>query len=618
LAQSAKRYFQEEHEDEIFDAISDHIQEYPEELEDRFGRLHRRGELTLEEIEVMKVSTDRHSENELDFEIDTRATVECDEGDHHYDDMCEATPWYSVMGTGSLDDWLEDFSITGVVPYEKRSWHPLHALKDTFVPDIRKENLDAVAEQVLERYYPEALREPAAIDTDVLLKRLRLRKVERRISADASVFGRIYFEDVDADFYNEETRKMETVHVKAGTIFVDPMIFFLRTMGSLKNTIIHECVHWIFHRPVFVLEKINDHSLTQLDCAVTGGVRGRTWSVAAQIEWQANALAPRIQMPKRMFQKKADAVLARLMAERQANSVLDVIVEAIGQMAEFFEVSRLAAKIRMVELGYNEARGALIYVDGQYVRPYTCKPGFLKEHQTFSIGFKDVLRLGMASLDLREDPRSCEFVYIDSHFVYNRPRYVEHTPDGLQMTPYALSHMDECCLVFNLAISDGCDGRYHSFCFLNRAEDSPIVFTTEYAKGLDMAGTAVQDKAERDAMNEAYDLLKTLPGDYADALTRLVEDSDMDVEDIAAETGVSPKTIQGMMAGKQGRGSYESLAYVCLSLQLHPAISEYLIDHSPWKFDFRQTKERALREALRHFYGHKMSYIHAKIASLSA
>ena len=50
MAQSAKRYFQEEHEDEIFDAISDHIQEYPEELEGRFGRLHRRGELILEEM----------------------------------------------------------------------------------------------------------------------------------------------------------------------------------------------------------------------------------------------------------------------------------------------------------------------------------------------------------------------------------------------------------------------------------------------------------------------------------------------------------------------------------------------------------------------------------------
>lgn len=261
------------------------------------------------------------------------------------------------------------------------------------------------------------------------------------------------------------------------------------------------------------------------------------------------------------------------------------------------------------------ARGALIYVDGGYVHPYAYKKGFLKDNQTFTIGVRDAVRLGLSDADLREDPRSCEFVYIDSHFVFDRPKFVEHTADDMHMTPYALAHMDECCLVFDLSIASGCEERYHSICFLNRSEDNKFVYSPEYAEGLDNVD---RDKIEREQMNEAYDLLKTLPGDYATALTMLVEDSEMDVAEIAEETGVSTKTIEGIMKGDSRRGSYETLAYICLSLQLHPAVSDFLIDQSPWKFDFRSQEDRALREALRHFYGHKMSYIHAKIAKLSA
>lgn len=204
LAQSVKVYFQEEHEDEIYDAICSRIGEHPEELEESFSDLHRMGELTLEEIKVMSVYTEWKSEDELQFEISTCATVDCDEGDHHYDDMRSTYKWYTVKGTGSLDNLLEDFSITNVVPYLKGKRHSARALKDTFVPDIKKENLDNVAEQILKKYYPEALKQPMAIDTDILLKRIGLSKIERRISKDASVFGRIYFEDAESAFYNDE------------------------------------------------------------------------------------------------------------------------------------------------------------------------------------------------------------------------------------------------------------------------------------------------------------------------------------------------------------------------------------------------------------------------------
>lgn len=617
LAQSVKVYFQEEHEDEIYDAICSRIGEHPEELEESFSDLHRMGELTLEEIKVMSVYTEWKSEDELQFEISTCATVDCDEGDHHYDDMRSTYKWYTVKGTGSLDNLLEDFSITNVVPYLKGKRHSARALKDTFVPDIKKENLDNVAEQILKKYYPEALKQPMPIDTDILLKRIGLSKIERRISKDASVFGRIYFEDAESAFYNDDTERLEIVPVKAGTIMVDPMVFFLRNMGSVNNTIIHECVHWLLHRPLFVLEKVSDSSLKQIDCAIAGGIRGRRWSAARTIEWQANALTPRIQMPARTFCKKADALIVKALNDYETDSLLDVIETVIEQLAEFFGVSKLSAKIRMIELGYEVARGAFIYIDGQYVRPYGFKAGFLQDNQTFSIGVKDFLRLSLQDYDLREDKRSLEYVYVDSHLVYDKPKYVHHTDNGVEMTPYALSHMDECCLVFDLELNSPIEeDRYHSICYLNRDEDNGLVFNLEFSAGLDNAGKISQDEAELRELNAAYDMLDELPGNYAKALAVLVDKSGMDKDEIADEMCVSTKTVNRILNGEAG--SIENLAYFCLSLQLHPVLSEYLIERSPWNFDMRNREHRALREVLRHFYGHKMSYIRERISKLTA
>ena len=35
------------------------------------------------------------------------------------------------------------------------------------------------------------------------------------------------------------------VHIEAKTIVVDPQMYLLRNLGSVNNTIIHECVHWV-------------------------------------------------------------------------------------------------------------------------------------------------------------------------------------------------------------------------------------------------------------------------------------------------------------------------------------------------------------------------------------
>lgn len=72
-------------------------------------------------------------------------------------------------------------------------------------------------------------------------------------------------------------------------------------LGKVNNTIVHECVHWDLHRKAFELERLYNKEASRIKCQVAGGVEENSWTATEWMEWQANALTPRIQMPMAMF-----------------------------------------------------------------------------------------------------------------------------------------------------------------------------------------------------------------------------------------------------------------------------------------------------------------------------
>ena len=110
------------------------------------------------------------------------------------------------------------------------------------------------------------------------------------------------------------------------TIVVDPMNFLLRNLGSRNNTIIHECVHWVEHRKVFELERLFNASAACISCEVVGGAAASVAKKATEMmERQANALAPRIQMPAEPFKAKANEYIGKFMRQMDAKHTVDVM-----------------------------------------------------------------------------------------------------------------------------------------------------------------------------------------------------------------------------------------------------------------------------------------------------
>ena len=76
------------------------------------------------------------------------------------------------------------------------------------------------------------------------------------------------------------------------------------------------------------------------------------------MEWQANQLAPRIQMPAEPFKVRAKEYIVNLQRLNHAKYEFEVMEQVIDNLAQEFNVSRQSAKIRLVQLGFHQAVGA--------------------------------------------------------------------------------------------------------------------------------------------------------------------------------------------------------------------------------------------------------------------
>lgn len=70
------------------------------------------------------------------------------------------------------------------------------------MPYISADEYEEVALDFLRRNYPEALQRPMAIEPDVLAKKMGLDIMVHQITDDFSVFGQIFFCDLDTKLYD--------------------------------------------------------------------------------------------------------------------------------------------------------------------------------------------------------------------------------------------------------------------------------------------------------------------------------------------------------------------------------------------------------------------------------
>lgn len=567
----------------LYDAASSFFEANWQSMELSSRKVYRIDNAELVDATVQRVYVTDLPDSRIAFDVGLELQICVSSADHHGDQDDDCYQWLRISCEGDLANGLDDWQIKHIELYAKRKM-PENSMSDALVPEIRNEQYEEIATDFLKRHYPEALRvtkvgePPVYVDPEELTQRLGLTIYTQRIREDGSVFGQLFFDEADAEVFDTKQGHTVTVHVPAGSIVVDPQMYLLRNLGSANNTIVHECVHWDKHRKVFMLEKLYNAQAHGITCEVVGGARAEMSKHATEkMEQQANRLTPRIQMPAGPFKAKAHEYIARFMRERSALHEVEVMQEVIVQLATDFVVSNQAAKIRLVELGFETAVGTFTYVDGHYVRPHSYSKGAIARNQTFTISGIDAAIQRKVNPALQSLTSEGDYLFLENHYVFNAPKYVELSPDGhMQLTSYALSHMDECCLAFNMELKCAVRPEYHSVCYLNR-EESAYTFECKWSDDFKTKTPEEQKTLRLKEKAEATEIRKKMTDDPKQCLELVMAWRQMSNFDLGTAMGRDDRTVRRTLNG-ESKPSVETTVLMCLALNAPPCISSKLLE----------------------------------------
>ena len=541
----------------------------------------------LSDFQIMSINYHESDTDRIECKIAIRAEVEIS-GRGRRDYESDSTEWWlSIPFSATLKNGLKHVNIGYASEYSRELFRAEDALTKYLVPYIYAKDLDKHAEKFLERYCPRALKEPMPLPIKEIVEQMGLTVYHAPLPG--GIFGRTYFNDTNVKVYgNKACTEIVEKSISSGTVLVNPDVFFMRNIGSVNNTVIHECVHWDKHYKFFELQKLLNPDIQAISCAVVEEYKKKPNQLEDELswmEWQANALTPKILIPAKTGKSKLSEILNRLRSSFHGHLRNGYIMElAISEFADFFKVSTTAAKIRAVELGFEQAAGVFNFVDGKNYPPFSFQKGSLKKGQTFIIDRNNIIIESLFNQNLADDFKAGRFIHAGGLFVINDPKYVSIIEDTEPaLTEYALEHVDECCLVFDRTtrVSSHYDDSFYRICFLCRDADSKSFveakFNPREGKNEDVQKRAREMTTIAAEAKRISDILAEIPSSFCGTLDYHIKRRKYTNEKLEERTGISSRMLQDYRNKKDAKPTLQSVLALCIGLNLHPSFSYDLI-----------------------------------------
>ena len=493
--------------------------------------------------------------------------------------------WLKIHCQVTLGIDMSGFRIMAVGDCEPQEESDNDRLSGELVPLISRDQFEYEAEKFLARYCPETLDKPIRVPIEKVASDMKLQVIEDiPLSDDLAYFGTVIFDNGNV---LDKHRKITIRNAKRGTIYLDPRVSYERSVGTKRTTLAHECFHWYRHQPYHVLMKMigaNDNLGMAIQCQIAANnTDSDKWKAVDWMEWQAKGVAPRILMPEKTTRMKVDELLSEYGGSEKA-SIIDY-ENVIDELAELFDVSRQAAKVRLIELGYSKAEGVYPFVDGKYICGYSFKIGTLKKNQTFTIPYADLFKAYCFDRKFKKLIDSGQFVFVDRHLVVNNKKYVGHDQGGnATLSGYALSHMDECCVVFSKGYSyqSKYQGARYYIQFMRNS--APVENQIEYSFEFNTHNKALLEQIKN--AKRRSEALRRYPGSFAETLVALQKERKLSNRQLADASLVGEKTIQRLRNDEEYPTSVQTVLALCIGLKLPLPEAEMFLGKTDFKLNF--------------------------------
>ena len=514
--------------------------------------------------------------------------------------------WFTIYLQGILRDGLTNVKAISTEEFSGGKFQKENALDQFLVPYIYSADLEGLAEDFTGFYCHGAIYDGYRLPIGHILNELEI----TYYSADlpANCFGRMYFRKATATVYRHFPYcgeiKEENKTIEPGTMLISRDKYYLGGDGTQLLTIAHEIIHWFLHQKYFKILALLDDKSDMMSCEVEPSCYEESMTMAQKAhwyaEWQANALALRIAMPRlfmmRAFQKARAAAHPYFFTG-------DFVEDILSRIAELFDVPIFAAKQRARQLDLDNADGAFVYVDGEWHNSFWFTEGSLERNQTFVINRAGYERLYKKDTCFAELINSGEFIYLGYVVCINDPKYVAlerfHAAIKLKLTDYAREHADECCLKFSIRSTSYLRDIQDKYEFYGESYLSKEVKAENYVEhyfdkefnlkpqqSIDEIREAV---AAYNATNEAtkkvkMEMLQNNCNSFADALIYHMDRKKITIDQLVERAGLSDTTIKNYRNGVKNP-PIENVMAVCIGLNLPRSYSEDLLDRAGYKLN---------------------------------
>ena len=564
-----------------YDEIKDAVIKFLENDEDIKNKKASPSDVTIENV----VRIEQPEEGIIQFDVITCCDVEKAplKGKNNIHGFVEH--WVCARCQVLQGIELTDFKVVDVMPCEPQEESENDRFSGELVPILSRDDFEKEAEAFLTKYCPEALEKPIMVPIRKIAEQdMHLTIAEDvQLASQLSCFGMIVFED--GNIQAQKSKKIVIRNAKRGTVYIDPEVGFERTLGSLNNTLAHECYHWYRHQPYHALMKMidsDDDIGRNIQCSIaTNTKESESWKAIDWMEWQANGVAMKILMPE----KTTRVVIENLLKENNVsgnNYNPEVLENIICTLSETYGVSKQAAKIRMLELGYKAADGACTYVDGRAIRAYAFNADEIDNKQSFTISSADLFKAYSLNKRFRDIIKTGCFAYVENHLCLNDAKYIQTDGNGVyQLTDYAISHMDECCLTFELGFSyeskyQGIKN-YNLLMFKSAAQAAGAEYT------FDMNDHNRTVLAVMDAASKSASRIRKLPGGFGESLSTIMKSKKINGKTLSTRSLVGEKTIQRIKNEEGYVTTKQAILGLCVGLELPPIESRALFNKSDFK-----------------------------------
>ncbi|WP_250229674.1 helix-turn-helix domain-containing protein [Anaeropeptidivorans aminofermentans] len=512
--------------------------------------------------------------------------------------------YFTVYAQATLSNKLEDFCIDNIKECNPDEFDKVRFLDEYLIPYIPYEQLEDEADRFYKLYcenvpYFDLLRLPI----ESIIEELGIEYYEAPLPKN--VFGRMYFIPSKEEVYesipytitgrNEKRTVMK--EIKAGTMLISHDNYFMKDIGSRLNTIAHEIIHWEKHQKFFKILSLLNENENSLSCIVEPvmtpnnleGIQKAIWWA----EWQANAIAPRILMPRAIFIGLFSQVFEEQMHTPHFRNG-DIIEKTLDKVSKLFSVSKYAAKTRAIQLGIDVAEGAYTFVDNKYYPPVFFPIGTLGRNQTFIVDKATAQKLIEGNRCLGKLVENKAIIYTGSVFCINDSRYIEvseNSQEEYKLTQYALEHAEKCCLIFQRSFSKDVftqEAELYSVFYLSRNVTASsyveAYYDSKFTHNQEVEDIAAQLSIINKALAEVNKVIKELPDKFESTLKYHMKRKKISISKLAERTELSDTTIKNYTSGRVNP-SLDNLMAIFIGLNLLEPYCDDMLDKAGYKLN---------------------------------